>query len=407
MEEITRKHTTLLIISLALAAFVGAAFGIGGGMIGQRLIAGLPVFGTSPIAGANGATDPHMVQLIEEESSTINVVDNVAPATVSIIVKKRVADLTPDEVYALQDPYAPVGTSISNNPDDLIEVAGGTGFFVTADGLIVTNRHVVSEDKSQFVAVTNDGKEMDATVVATDPFFDIAFLRVSGSGFPTATLGDSDQVRIGQTVIAIGNTLSQYRNTVTKGVVSGINRKVSAYDFTNGDELIEGAIQTDAAINPGNSGGPLINLFGQVIGVNTAVSSEGQGIGFAIPINEVKDVIDDVVTKGRIVRPWLGVRYVMLTPDLQKAENAAADHGALLELGATDTDPAVVPGSPADKAGLMAGDIILQINGTDLTDDHSLSEAVRHFEPGDVITLTILREGQTSQVNVTLDEYQP
>jgi serine protease Do len=231
-------------------------------------------------------------------------------------------------------------------------------------------------------------------------------LKIEATGLPTVELGDSDKIELGQTVIAIGNSLGEYQNTVTKGVVSGLGRKVVAGDSQGGSEVIEGAFQTDAAINPGNSGGPLINLAGQVIAINTAMNQGGQLIGFAIPINVAKQDIESVETSGKIVRPWLGVRYVLINDEIAKANHLEKNYGALIARGQQATDLAVVPASPADKAGLVENDIILEMNGQKIDEEHPLAKEIAKFKPGDEVTLKILRKGAEKDVKVTLGEYK-
>ncbi len=340
-----------------------------------------------------------IVELIEEESATIAVVDSVAPAVVSIVVKKDRDELEYERRYGFSPYY------ISSGQDDqLVEVGSGTGFFVSDDGLVLTNRHVVDEENAQFFIVTDEGEELEAELIDVDPFQDIAVLQVDGGDFPVATIGDSDGIRIGQTVIAIGNSLSEYSNTVTKGVVSGMNRRVTAGSAVN-SEVIEQAIQTDAAINPGNSGGPLINLLGEVIGINTAVSFEGESIAFAIPINDAKRVVSDVREFGRVVRPWLGVRYVLAAPESEDGSETEYKIGAMIVSGSDETEVAVFEGSPADEAGLREGDVIVAVDGEKLRQDHTLAESISKHRPGDVLSISILRENEVTIFKITLSEY--
>jgi serine protease Do len=291
-----------------------------------------------------------------------------------------------------------------NYPQGEQEVGAGSGFIVSSDGLIVTNKHVVSTTEAEYTVVLNDGTTYDAEVLAQDPTNDIAVVKVEASGLPVVELGDSDSIQIGQTVIAIGNALGEYSNTVTRGIISGLSRTVTAGDQYGALETIENTIQTDAAINPGNSGGPLLNLAGQVIGINTAISQEGQLIGFAIPSNEVIRDVESVQSSGRIVRPFLGVRYVLVNEAIKEANNLTVDYGALLVRGETAADLAVVPGSPADKAGLEENDIILEIDGVKINEDHSLAGLLAKYNAGDEITLKVLHDGQEKTVKATLTE---
>jgi len=402
-------HQTILVISVAIGALVGALTGaasstlVTGALQGSRILT--PVVTGEALAPEE--VDRQIVELIEDESATIAVVERVTPAVVSVLVKIPVSAY--EESFFL-DPFDPFyfgeePRPAPEEPEELIEVGGGTGFFVSTDGYIVTNRHVVNDPEATYSVLTNDGVELPARVVATDPYLDLAILDVEGDGYPTVTFGDSSQLRIGQTVIAVGNTLAEFRNTVTKGVVSGMDRRVIAGDAF-GEEVIEHAIQTDAAINPGNSGGPLINLLGEVVGVNTAVSFEGQSLGFAIPINDIKKAVSDVEQFGEIRRPWLGVRYVALTEAMAEEEGIPVSDGALIIEGEYG-EGAIVEGSPAEAAGLQAGDVIVSVNGLLLTSDNSLGPIISQYYPGDTVTLRVVRGEEQFDVDVTLEQFVP
>ncbi|MBU0531278.1 MAG: trypsin-like peptidase domain-containing protein [Candidatus Uhrbacteria bacterium] len=398
------ERLTVLATSIVLSAMLGAVFGgltayflIERSYLVDQIIAQLGIRMEDPSAEQN------IVELIRDEAATISVVEHVAPAVVSVVVKKEVSVLNGSLGY-------PAYEASDSAQGEYVEVGGGTAFFVTTDGLLLTNKHVVADDTARYSIITNDGDEYAVDVIAEDVFLDLAVLKVNAEldpefKFPIVMLGDSDSLRIGQTVIAIGNTLSEFRNTVTKGVVSGIDRRVVAGDYYV-TEVIDEAIQTDAAINPGNSGGPLINLFGEVIGVNTAVSSSGQGVGFAIPIDAAKSVIDDVIEFGRIVRPWLGVRYLMVDAELAAEGGLDSDHGALVISGRTLNDYAVIPGSPAETAGIEEGDIITEIDGIRIDEENPLSDLVNVYSPGDVIEIKLIRAGETLTINATLTELQ-
>jgi serine protease Do len=266
----------------------------------------------------------------------------------------------------------------------------------------VTNKHVVSDKSADYTVLLNDGKKYKAKILARDPVQDIAILKIDASGLPVLELGDSDTLELGQTVIAIGNALGEFRNTVSVGVVSGLSRTITASGANYGSEVIQGVIQTDAAINPGNSGGPLLNLKGQVIGINTAIVSGAQNIGFAIPINNAKRGIKSVKETGVIKTPYLGVRYLIINADIAKKQNLPVDYGALLRGDASG--PAVMPNSPASKAGLLAEDIILEVNGVKITEENPLVSVVNKYNVGDEINLKVLRGGNRIDVRVKLEE---
>ncbi len=321
--------------------------------------------------------------IIPEEEAVISTYEAVLPSVVNIVISEDIKNLVG-------------GTSKQ-------DTGGGTGFFVTPDGYIITNKHVVSRPEAEYTAVTSDGKEYTASVLARDPFFDIAIVKVEGAGFKPAKLGDSDKVRIGQTVLAIGNVLSEFRNTVTRGIVSGISRTITA-SGGGVTETIEGAIQTDASINPGNSGGPLLNLRGEVIGVNTAINRSGESLGFSIPINRVKQALEKFKKHGKIRRAFLGVRYVMLNRSIARAYDLPVTQGAFILIKNDRGEPGVVEGTPAARAGLKPGDIILAVNGIALSPLRSLSTVVSQFEPSQTVELKLLRAGAEQIISVTLGE---
>lgn len=405
MDEPKKSVTqTLFVIGLAVSAIVGSVAGAVVTFALSSQLGSLALFSGSSTTLSPSAVESRIVELIEEESATIAVVERVTPAVVSIVVKKSRGELSQEPSSFFGGTYYYSAPLDSESATELVEVSSGTGFFVTDDGYVLTNRHVVDEGGVSYFVVTNDGEELPAELVDIDPVQDIAVLRVEGESFPTVTLGDSDNLRIGQTVIAIGNTLSEFRNTVTKGVVSGINRRVTAGDSYN-TEVIDQAIQTDAAINPGNSGGPLINLLGEVIGINTAVSFRGESVAFAIPINEAKRAVEDIQEFGRIVRPWLGVRYVLVSPEVGSEVEGLYEVGALIVSGIQPGEVGVFDGSPADIAGLQADDVIIAVDGEKFSEERALAEIISEYRPGDVVTLTILRATETLEVEATLAEY--
>ncbi len=268
--------------------------------------------------------------------------------------------------------------------------------------MILTNKHVVSDTNAQYSVLTADGKTYTAKVLARDPAQDLAVLKIDATGLSTVTLGDSDSVQLGQSAIAIGNALGQFSNTVSVGVISGLSRTVTASGGlgTGSSETIHGVLQTDAAINPGNSGGPLLNLRGEVIGINTAIASNAQGIGFAIPINQAKRDIASVQTTGQIQAPYIGVRYLAIDPTIAQQQNLPVNQGALVQ--GANGQAAVAPNSPAATAGLRAGDVITAVNGTPIDANHDLATIISRFNVGDTVSLTVIRNGKTLTISLKL-----
>jgi serine protease Do len=379
---------------LSLVALISIIAGSIGGAFGSASVSQFS--GMKKLAG-NTAFNQKIT--LSEDSAVIDVVKKASPAVVSIVVSKDISKL-PGFGF---NPFFGYTTSPQDKTPNIQKVGAGSGFFVSADGLILTNRHVVEDVQASYSVVTNDGKSYDATVLARDPINDLAIVKVQISGAQTLELADSSKIEIGQKVIAIGNSLGEYQNTVTTGVVSGIGRSITA-GSSQGSEQLEGVIQTDAAINPGNSGGPLLNIAGQVVGINTAIDQQGQLVGFAIQSNDAAKAIASFQKSGKIVRPQLGVRYVMITEQLAKDENLPRSVGALIVGGGNTSSPAVLPGSAAEKAGLLEGDIILEVNGQAITEEYTLTRALKNFLAGDTLTLKILQKGQEKEIPVTLGE---
>lgn len=294
------------------------------------------------------------------------------------------------------------------------EEGAGTGIIISGSGIVITNRHVVPDGPTNVSVTLSDGTELkDVSVIgrtSASDSLDVAFLKINntqGHKLTPATLGDSSTVDVGDDVVAIGNALGQFQNTVTSGIISGYGRSVQASSdsgnaFSSDTENLDDLFQTDAAINEGNSGGPLVNLNGQVIGINTAIASGSQNIGFAIPINDVKGLITQVLKNGKFSRPYLGVRYIPLTADVANEYNLSTQNGAFIAPSADPTQPSVVAGSPADTAGLQENDIITALNGTSINQAHSLTSLLDQHQPGDRVSLTVLRDGQTLHITVTL-----
>ena len=263
---------------------------------------------------------------------------------------------------------------------------------------------MVDDEDAEDTVLTNDGREYDAEVLAKGSALDIAVLKVKENNLPYVSFGNSDALKPGQTVIAIGNALAEFRNSISVGVISGLSRSIVAGDMSGKSEYLEGVIQTDAAINPGNSGGPLLDLAGNVIGVNVAVQQGAENIGFALPVNTVKSIVDSVQQYGEIVRPYLGVRYMQITETVKKANNLNVDYGVIVIRGDTQEELAIVPGSPADKAGIVENDVILEVDGVKLEQGKSLASLIRQKQVGQTATLKILHKGEEKEVQVILEK---
>lgn len=308
-------------------------------------------------------------KILTEENVVIDVAEKVGPSVVTVGIKKT-------QKFRQIDPFDFFGQGqiIQKKIDQDI----GSGFVISADGLIATNKHVVGDTEAKYQVVTSDDKKYEVVKIYRDPTNDFAILKIDSKDLKPIELGDSSKLKVGQFVIAIGTALGEFRHTVTTGVVSGLGRSI---------DLEEGPfIQTDAAINPGNSGGPLINSAGQVIGVNTAVSAQGQNIGFAIPINIIKEAIDNFNKTGQFSRPFLGVRYRII--DQKTAILNDIPQGAYVQ--------EVVEDSPADKAGIKEGDII--------TSPKDVAKEVSSHKIGDTLNIELWRDGETLNIRVTLEE---
>ena len=356
--------------------------------------------------------------ILSQEELTVKIVKNVSSAVVSVIATK---DLPVFEQYFVN----PFGQDEFFNqfiPPELLpqieipqyrqkgtstqQVSAGTGFFISDDGLIATNKHVVGDAAATYWIIMNNGKKFKAKVLALDPIEDLAILKIDGgpaSGYNFIPLGDSSQLNVGQTVIAIGNALGEFQNTVSVGVISGLHRSLTAGGLSGGgQESLQELIQTDAAINPGNSGGPLLDLNGKAVGINTAMAQGAENLGFSLPIDLVKKDLADIKETGKIQYAYLGVRYVAVNVQVQEDKKLSVDYGALLAKGSKN-EPAVISNSPAEKMGLKEGDIILEFNGARITQDNPLSAIINLHRAGEKITLKVLRGGQTITLSGTLE----
>lgn len=287
-----------------------------------------------------------------------------------------------------------------------IKLGAGSGFLISSDGLILTNKHVAevgAENVSEYKITLHSGKQYYAQLIGKDPVDDLAILKIFDSKLPYLELGDSNKLTTGTTVIAIGNALGRYDNSATKGIVSGLGRNLVAASNDGNSENLQNVIQTDAQINFGNSGGPLINLNGEVIGINVAKDEGGESIGFAIPINEAKPVINSARSSGRIIRARLGVRYIMITPEIAEEEKLPRSTGAWLDAGDSNEE-VIIKDSPAYIAGLQPGDIIFEIDGKKIDERLPLQSYISQFGPGKKLGFKIQRGAQVFTKIMTLDE---
>lgn len=353
-----------------------------GGVIGASLVITFPnwskylpssILPTKVAPVVQEQTEKRIV--IDEESEVIKVVEKASPAVVSVVAKS--IDL---------DPFTgPV--------DDQRGV--GTGFITSDNGVILTNNHVVNDEANQYQIITKDNRTFPVETINRDALNDIAILTVKASSLPTLELGDSSKIKVGQKVVAIGNALGRFSNTVTTGVVSGIGRGVTASDPVGlKSETLEGVIQTDAALNPGNSGGPLLDLSGRVIGINFAITEGAQNIGFVIPVNIAKPVVEGFIKEGRIIKAFLGVGYRVIDSGIARFRNLP--EGALVQ--------SVIKDSPADKAGIKAGDVVTLLGGNEINSTNPLSKEIGKRKVGESIEITVYRDGKNITLKATLEE---
>lgn len=374
-------RTRQVLLAVVLFLFISISSGFVGGWIGARNRTN------------NSLNVSQGKQIVEQQSTLISsIAKDVSPSVVSV-------DVT-SQGQSVQSLF---GTIPGQE-----QQSAGTGLIISSSGYVITNRHVIPDGVTKLSLTMSDGTVLnDVSVVgktkSTDPL-DIGFLKINnakGKTLQPAKLGDSNKMQVGNTVVAIGNALGQFQNTVTSGIISGYGRDVQASDESgSGGENLQNLFQTDAAINPGNSGGPLVNSNSEVIGINTAVAGDGaQNIGFAIPMNDIKGLLNSVLNKGVLERPYLGVQYIQLSPTAAQQLNINTEQGAYVK---GTNGPAVIPGSPAEKAGLKEGDIITKINNQTVDSNNTLSSVIGQYNVGDTVTVTYVRDGkeQTTQVKL-------
>ncbi len=374
VEHSGKRNNTATI--LAVIALLMGGCGLGLGWVAYEKA-------SAPITFLGSGTDGNSANFVE--GSIAEIAEKVSASVVSIVTSTKTTNFF---------------------GQDYESAAAGTGIIVTEDGYVVTNKHVIN-GATNITVVLDDGTTYEnVELVATDPLNDVAYLKIKDvSDLAAATLGDSKTIGVGQQVMAIGNALGQYQNTVTVGVVSGLGRSVTASDeYGYNTETLTDMIQTDAAINSGNSGGPLVNAAGEVIGINTATSSTAENMGFAIPISSVKGMLTQLTETGSAERVYLGVYSTEITPEAAKAYNLPVSSGAYIYN--TSSYSAIVKDSPAAKAGLKDKDIITAINGVKVGESGSLANLLGEYKPGDTVQLTVIREGKEIAVNVTLEGYK-
>lgn len=362
-----------IIVIVAILGLLG--IGATGGVFLQRsLLSNNSQPSLQPTSDGNSA-------ITQEESSVAAIAEKVGPSVVSILTETRTR--------------AFYGTTTAEG--------AGTGIVVSKDGYIMTNNHVIESATSVAVVDHTGERYEDVTVIGRDPLNDIAFLKISGKNdFTPAVLGNSSTVRIGQQVIAIGNALGQYSNTVTSGIISGLGRPVTASTNSGDTESLTDLIQTDASINEGNSGGPLVNAAGQVIGINTAIIENANGIGFSIPINSTKGVLAGVLATGKINRAYLGINYLTITADVARQYDLPVNSGAYIY---SESRSAIASNGPAANSGIKQGDIITKVNNDSVGSAGGLSSIIGQYRPGDTVTLTYLRGNAERTATVTLGSY--
>jgi S1-C subfamily serine protease len=349
-----------------------------------------------------------------DDRRVILTIKHAMPSVVSIMISKHLEDIEkeiPHELYSFLPGHHKAKRSKKKfsipdflvDEDGMVSVGGGSGFAV-APGLILTNKHVIADLKAEYTVIANDGKKYAAQILSRDPINDVAILRIPTTDIPVLKMGDAARLELGQTVIAIGNALGIFKNTVSLGIVSGLSRAISAKADPNApSQELRGLIQTDAAVNVGNSGGPLVDLDGKAVGVNTAIVSGAQNIGFAIPINAAHRDLDDIRRYGRIRRPFLGVRYLIVDERLKKKMDLPVDYGAMV-VKEGPHDHAVILDSPAEKAGIKEKDIILSINGAILTKEKTIQDFLEELNVGDTIAVELLSDGRRHKKKIRLEE---
>jgi len=340
------------------------------------------------------------------KSPIVEIAKRVCPAVITVVASRDLPQI--EEFYFVPFRGERVAFPKKMNGDkQKTKIGGGSGFIVSKDGYVLTCNHVVEESDADYTVILGPDKRYSAKVLSRDPLTDTAILKIEdGVSFPFLKLGDSDRVELGETVIAVGNPLGEFEDTLSAGIVSGLSRKITAYSGTQTTSKatsLRGLIQTDAAINPGNSGGPLVNMKGEAIAINTAMIMGAENIGFALPVNYIKEDLEEIKKGGKIQRPYLGVKYIILNEQIAKANKIECHYGALVAREMFG-EPAVAKNSSADSAGLKEYDIILEINGKKITQDNSVNDILSGCAVGEKIYLLVLRNREEINLDTVLKE---
>ncbi len=353
------------------------------------------------------------MQFTNHEEHIIGTVRKAMPAVVSIMVGKDYEEILRERPYELMGPQGDHGglpvpeEELPHTPGGKIRIGGGSGFIVDPSGLVLTNKHVVHDHTAEYLVTTSSEDTYPARVLARDPLNDVAVLQIDAgkNELFAIALGNSDAVQLGQSVIAVGTALGEFQNTVSSGIVSGLSRFITAMTDAEGhSERLRGLIQTDAAINPGNSGGPLVNLNGEAIGINSAVVFGAQNIGFAIPINKAHRDLEELKQYGRIRRPFLGIRYILLNPMLKKRFRLPVEQGAFVLREGVPGRPAVMPDSAAAHAGIQETDIIVELDNTAITEKMGIEDVLEKVAIGATVPMKIIRAGQEQTLAIVAEE---
>jgi S1-C subfamily serine protease len=339
------------------------------------------------------------------KSLIAKIAKKVCPAVITVVVSKDLPKV--EDFYSFPfggKEYIMPKADGKESATEKTQIGGGSGFIISTDGYIFTSCHVVADTSAEYTVIIEPTKKYSAKVLSRNPIYDIAVLKIEAKNLPFLKMANSDKIEIGQEVIAVGNALGEFTDTLSAGIISGLSRYITAFGgIDNQMQNLRGLIQTDAAINPGNSGGPLVDMQGQVVGINTAMIMGAQNIGFAIPINYAKKDLEEVKKFGKIVVPFLGIKYVLISKEMAKANKLSVENGALVVREILGESP-VIKGSAADKAGVKEFDIILACNGENITPENPLAHALQKCKIGQETEMKVLRDGQEISLKVKLEE---